>query len=424
VRGLREAHAHIAAHGREMSQLNLADCVSRRECLERIAAESSRLDAAREHGWMVANGMRVEGWTDAPGAWPTMVELDRLSPGRPCMVQSFDHHACAVNGLAFAAAGFARTSSDPEGGRIVRGMQGDPTGVLLEAAYGRARRAVPEPTREEWKKFVGAGLRDLAELGFVEVHDLLSPAWLGAMLAEMESDGELPVSVWLYPTLDDVETVAADRKRWERQRVRLAGAKVFADGTLNGRTAWMLHPYADALPGLPYGEAMVTFQELGSAMALTERLGVGLAVHAIGDAAVRAVLDAYQDRDRAGREGEFPRLRIEHAELIDAADAPRFAELGVVCSVQPCHLLYDVEALRRGQPARLDRVLPLRELIDSGCRPGELLWFGSDVPIVRPHAQDSIQAAVARRRAEMPATDAIASRQAITETEAWAAFGV
>ena len=115
-------------------------------------------------------------------------------------------------------------------------------------------------------------------------------------------------------------------------------------------------------------------------------------------------------------------LRIEHAELVDEADVGRFAALGVVASVQPCHLLADIEALRRLLPHRLGRVLPLRELAAAGCRPGDLMWFGSDTPIVRPDAEDSIQAAVHRRRVGMGEGEAIAIEQAIAEPEAWDAF--
>jgi predicted amidohydrolase YtcJ len=165
-------------------------------------------------------------------------------------------------------------------------------------------------------------------------------------------------------------------------------------------------------------------------------MGLGLAVHAIGDAAVRAALDAFEqrpdparDRKRPGTgpvpaflDSSLPLLRIEHAEIVDERDVPRFAKLGVVCSVQPCHLLVDVEALQRGLPAKLARVLPLRDLVDSGCQPGRLLWFGSDTPIVRPDPQDSIQAAVHRRRPGDGDIHTIAPEQAITEKEAWAAF--
>lgn len=420
----REAHAHIAAHGREMGQLNLSDCTSRDECLERLRAEAARLDAAAEPGWLLASAVRVSAWANAKGGakWPTLLELDRACPDRPCMVSSFDHHACVANSAAMAAGGFSASSADPEGGRIERDASGEMTGLLIEAAFGAMRRAVPPLSAAQRRRTVKAAADDLASHGFSEVHDLLSEPWLGPVLADLDRAGELPVTVWLYPPLSEARQVHAGRHQWETPRIRLAGAKIFADGTLNSRTAWMLKPYADPLPGLQHGQAMQSHRQLRDAISLTDSLGLGLAVHAIGDAGVRAVLDAWEEHLIQNR-GAKPRPpRIEHAEVIDEVDIPRFAKLGVVCSVQPCHLLYDIEALGRGLPHRLDRVLPLRDLIRAGCRPGELLWFGSDTPIVRPHPDDSIQAAVHRRRAV--GGPSIAPEQALTEAEAWAAFGL
>ena len=207
------------------------------------------------------------------------------------------------------------------------------------------------------------------------------------------------------------------------ERLRLAGGKLFADGTLNSRTALMLAPYREPLPDHPRGRAMTTPRELDNAIRLTESLGLHLAVHAIGDGAVRMVLDAFERT--ATPRPSASRHRLEHAELIDEADIPRFARLGIVCSVQPCHLLTDIEVLTRQLPHRLHRVLPLRDLIQSGCGPGgddALLWFGSDVPIVRPDPADSLQAAIHRRRVDMPESAAIAWDQRLTESEARAAF--
>ena len=333
---------------------------------------------------------------------------------------SFDHHALVLNSFGMRAVGVTPSTPDPPNGRIDRGPDGLPTGLMLEAAAKTVWTAIPEPGPEERRIQVKAALQDLLSHGFTEIHDLLTPPWLGPVLAEIDAAGELPARILLYPRLEDVAAMHAGARQWQRDRVRLAGAKLFADGTLNSRTAWMLHPYADPLPGLPRGQPMVTPVQVRDAVALTRDLGLGLAVHAIGDAAVRCVLDAYQD---AGVRGH-PLLRIEHAEIIDQADVPRFAQLGVVCSVQPCHLLTDVEALNRGLPHRLGRVLPLRDLIAAGCRPGELLWFGSDVPIVRPHPQDSILAATTRRREGTPAADAIAPEQAVSTEEAWRAFTI
>jgi predicted amidohydrolase YtcJ len=180
----------------------------------------------------------------------------------------------------------------------------------------------------------------------------------------------------------------------------------------------MLHDFADPLPDLPRGKALLSVEQIATALSRCADHGLLLAAHAIGDGAVRACLDA------AERTGLGRHLRIEHAEIVDAADVPRFAALGVTLSVQPCHLLADIEALRRSLPHRLDRVLPLRDVIKSGLIPGQTLLFGSDAPVVGADPRDSIQAATQRRRASMAVDEAIAPDQAIGEREAWACFGL
>ncbi len=413
---LREAHAHIAQHGRAMTMLDLSGAASLDDCLRRVAAHAAAMRSEGRPGWLLAHAVRVEAWPER--AWPALARLDEAVPDRECCLWSFDHHALAVNTAAMSRAGIGADTPDPPHGRVVRDSRGTPTGLMLEAAAKLVWCRIPEDPPHERLRQVKAALSDLAAHGFVEVHDLLSEPWAAPMLARLDDTGELPVRILLYPRLDDLDDLLSSRREWERERVRLAGAKLFADGTLNARTASMLEPYADPLRGLPRGEAMLTRDQIAQALAHTSSLGLTLAVHAIGDAAVRTCLDAAE----VAPHRLTPRLRIEHAEVIDAADIPRFADLGVVCSVQPCHLLADVEALQRGLPHRLGRVLPLRDLIDAGCLPGELLWFGSDVPIVRPHPRDSVQAAVHRRRPGMAESEAIAPAQAITEREAWACF--
>lgn len=336
-------------------------------------------------------------------------------------------------------AGVTRATPDPAGGVVERDLDGEPTGVMLEGATRLVWSRVPEPTRAERKEHVRLALEDLASKGFVEAHDMLSHDWLGPVLAELRheagADG-LPCSVWLYPLVEDLERAVAGRGAWESAEVRLAGGKVFTDGTINSRTAWMLEPFADPIPSHPRGTPLMSVEQIAGAIRACTKHGLHLAAHAIGDGAVRACLDAAElARSRgstslassshavtASLRHSVTSLRIEHAELIDEADVPRFAELGVVASVQPCHLLADIEALRRLLPHRLGRVLPLRELAETGCVPGELMWFGSDTPIVRPDAEDCIQAAVHRRRVGMGASEAMALEQGIGEEEAWGAF--
>jgi predicted amidohydrolase YtcJ len=347
------------------------------------------------------------------------------------------------------AGGVRAGTSVPPKGVVCTDPDGAATGLLLEHAAYKVWEAAPEPTRDEVRNHVLAGLTALRALGYTEVHDLHSQEWLGPVLADLERSDQLPVDrVLLYPNVAKLEGAHATRARWESSRIRLAGGKLFADGTLNSRTALMLSPYQEPLEGLPLGQMMATPADIDRALELTESLGMHLAVHAIGDGAVRMVLDAWEkaSRDRGikaarggmgaakahGRDApptHATRLRIEHCELIDAADVPRFATLGVVCGVQPCHLLTDIDVLTRQLPHRLDRVLPLRDLIDSGCTPAGpdgsgLLRFGSDVPIVRADPEDSIQAAVRRRRIGMNEGDAIGWSQRITDAEARACFGL
>ncbi len=416
---LREAHAHIAGLGQSLELVSLETCTSVGQCLEtvavaaRTAVSDPGLPAQR---WVRLHSARPQGWAEA--RWPTLAELDRAA-GEACLVvMSFDHHAAVANTHAMHAAGLPAGVVAPPNGIVEVDGAGERTGLLLEQAAHAAWNAAPQPSPLERRKHVLAALDVLHTLGYTEVHDLLSQEWLGPMLAELARQGLLRQRVWLYPPIDRLGADAAGRAGWESEQVRLAGGKVFADGTLNSRTACMIHRYAEPLVNVPRGQCMVAPRLLDEQFRGADALGLPLAVHAIGDGAVRTVLDCIERvKPRA------PGQRIEHCELIDGADVPRFTQLGVICSVQPCHLLTDVEAINRFIPHRADRVLPLRELIDTGCRPGELLWFGSDVPIVRANPEDSVRAAVSRRRAGAPEGEAIAPRQAISEREAWACFG-
>jgi len=400
---MREAHAHVLAHGRSMDMVQLADCESVETMLDAIAAAGS------ERSLVLAHGARPEAWT-IPG-WPTISELDAVSTDAAVAIWCFDYHVMMLNSKALTRTGFDRASDDPPGGQLGRGPSGDLSGVLYESAAGIAWGAL-EPKGVDPTTLARA-IEDLSSHGFREVHDLKAQPGLGECLVGVGC----PLRVQMYPLVRDLPEVLKTRNDWQSDQIRLGGGKIFVDGTLNSRTAWMLHPFADGRPEHPSGMQLMSDTQIEDAIRLCVGEGLQLAAHAIGDAAVRAVLDA-AERVRAPRGS----VRIEHAELIDEADVPRFAELGVIASVQPCHLLYDIEALRRACPDRLDRVLPLRELIDSGLTPGRDILFGSDTPIVRPDPEDSILAATNRGRRDMPLADGIAPGQAISEAEAWACF--
>ncbi|MFZ4574284.1 MAG: amidohydrolase [Phycisphaerales bacterium] len=417
---LREAHAHIPMFGRELTQPSLATARSLEDCLGTLRQHAALLDGVdpSRSRWLLANGARVQSWPNR--AWPTRQQLDEICGARPAAVMSFDHHSLAANSAALAAAGITDSTPDPEGGVIARDPRGVPTGVLLESAHWLVRSAVPELSESERETAACSALDHLGALGFWEVHDLMAPAWLGITLAALREGGRLRTRVQMFAQPAEFDVLLRTRSSWQSQDVRLAGLKLFADGTLNSRTAWTLDPFANPLDDLPCGAALLSEGQLEVEFRRCGALGVECAVHAIGDGAVRACLNAYEASRRA-----CP-LRIEHCELIHPDDVPRFARLGVTASVQPCHLLYDIEVLRREFPGVQARVLPLRSLIASGLKPGETLLFGSDVPIVRADPQDSIEAAVHRRRVtDGPAggpSIVVGPDESIDEATAWACF--
>lgn len=438
---LRDAHLHFAEHGESLSLINLADCTSVRECLERVARAAANMP---RDAWVRAKGARVAAWREQ--RYPTARELDDAGGGRAVVVQSFDHHAMSVSSEVLRAAGITsralgpghRASAEPETPNpetrafVERDTRGIPTGVLLESACKAVWDAMPTVTLEDKRAHVLAADADLRAQGFVEAHDMFATAQLANALLNLEREGRLTLRVWLYATpehLESVEQVFAQRCGGQRvssgAHVRLAGLKLFADGTLNSRTAAMLTPYTsperergvtsepakDVPPPFPlpeggglFGTLFFTTQQIAQHIRDASAKGYQTAVHAIGDAAVRQVLDAYERAGRPALAGDVttPALRIEHVQFLDEADVARFAAMNVIASMQPSHLLTDVEAIQRYMPLRAERAFAMRDLIDAARRagrdPAELVWLGSDAPVVPPTPSDTVRAAVTRGR--------------------------
>ena len=272
---------------------------------------------------------------------------------------------------------------------------------------------LPNPTPEQLLRRVKRAADDLAGRGFAEVHDMWTDAPLARAVRTLDDAGGLPLRVALAPLHRELQAAQADPAFQPSGNVGLAGVKIFTDGTLNSRTAHMLAPYADSPRDHPAGVALMSETEIASAVRDADAAGLPIIAHAIGDAAVRTTLDAIE---RAAPRA--PGQRIEHAQFVDAGDIPRFAALRVIASVQPCHLLPDIEALRRLTPHRLGRAFPLRDLVDAARAadrdPATLVWMGSDAPVVPPERADNTRAAVRRCR---PGGVAIAPEQAITADE-------
>jgi hypothetical protein len=372
-----------------------------------------------------------------PYAW----ELDRAGGGRPVVVNSFELHTLSCSSAALEAAAIDADRSDPPHGTIVR-CDGHPTGVLLEEAAQWVRDVIPARSSGQYRSDVLRGIEDLRRYGYVEIHEMRAEVRLAEVLTTLEKQGvSLPLCRLYAPRahLSEVWRVVSEA---DSRKVVFGGLKLFADGTLSGRTALMCAPYGDPCESTDNGRApdegrkdrvqgasertngrfMFAAGELEALFAEAGRTGYGVAVHALGDGAVRRTLDAYQRVGACPTEAGFP-LRIEHAQFIAPEDIDRFAQMEVIASLQPCHLLVDEQVMRRTVGDRLTRAFPLRDLVQAYRRAGlpveRYLLLGSDTPVVRPDPLDNVQAAVYRRRSDQDSGQAVSLHQAISEDLCW-----
>lgn len=383
--GLIEGHAHVAGLGAQSLQVDLAGAPSLPESLRRIRAWAD----AHSDGWLLGRGWDQNRWPG--GAYPRAQDLDAILGARPALLERVDGHAAWVNSAALALAGIGPATPDPAGGRILRDALGRPTGILLDGAVDLVRNLIPEPSPTEREARLKAGLRHLQREGFTAVADMGVGAADLAAYRRLATAGALPIRVFAY--LDHDAKLLAQELRPRAQTslsfFQVQGVKFYLDGALGSRGARLLAPYADepSTSGLWVTEPAKVARDV----TITLRAGYQPAIHAIGDAANRAALDLLE---RAPRGPKAPLPRVEHAQIVTAADAARFGSLGVVASVQPVHCTSDhAWTPTRLGPERTPEAFPWRTFLDHGA----LLAFGSDAPVEDPNPFVALAAAETRQ---------------------------
>jgi predicted amidohydrolase YtcJ len=405
--GLSDAHIHLLALGRTFRQLSLHGARSPAEVAARVRRRAEH-DAAP---WILGLGWNENLWQ--PPSFPARGVLDAAVPDRPVWLRRSDGHAGWANREALRRAGVTRSTPDPPGGQILRDAAGEPTGVLVDAAAHLVERIVPLPTDDEVAIDLLRAARVCVSLGLTSVHDMGMTERIAAVFRRLDAAGRLPLRVHAYYWGRDA-TRLLDGRRPVRpapgRRFTVQGLKLFADGAIGSRGAWLLAPYADR-PGFPGTPTMAPVY-LHAVTRAALRSGWQVATHAIGDAAVRRVLDTYA---RALAEVPSPdaRLRIEHAAMIASSDLPRFRQHGVIASIQPIHdtLLPLIGFERALGPERARQVAPWRALVDSGA----VVVFGRDTPIDRLSPLGGIWRAVHR-------SDGGDGRNRLTFKEAFRAY--
>ncbi|MFL5757317.1 MAG: amidohydrolase, partial [Chloroflexota bacterium] len=384
IPGLTDSHLHLAETALAARRIDLAGTATLDDALDLIKAADRTTPRDR---WLEGKGWDADRW----GTWPTGEDLDRVAPGRRVALWAHDHHALWASSAALAEADVAASTPDPPGGVIRRDTHGAPTGVLHEAAARLVTAHVPLPTADDARDTVLALQPELIALGIVALHDpgglSLDPSLDRAMAAyrRLAEAGDLVLRVHACIRPEQLPAAIASGFRSglplsdADARLRGGWLKCFADGTLGSRTAALLEPLAilpeePAPPNGGFGVWMTPPDELRDLARRAADAGIATTIHAIGDAAVRAALDALVPTT-----GVSPLMpRLEHVQLVSHEDLPRFAAQGIAASVQPVHIRSDAAKARRLWGERAEA---RGYAFGSIARSGATVCFGTDAPV-------------------------------------------
>ncbi|HAK55602.1 MAG: amidohydrolase [Vicinamibacterales bacterium] len=425
IPGMIDAHVHFTRLGRQQQILNTRGLTK-----EEIVAEVDRRAAAAQPGdWIEGRGWDQNTWEVRE--FPTAADLDAVSPDNPVYLGRVDGHAAWVNSAALAAGGITRDTPDPSGGQILRDASGEATGTLVDNAFRLVLAEMPPPSSAQRREAVQLAIEEALASGLTGVHeaggsreeievylDMLEDDEFGFRLYEFvrwpAGEGERPYS---YDDLDHFLEQGPQVGLYDN-RLTIRGIKMSIDGAMGSRGATFLEPYADD-PGNT-GLFRLTEDEIYDTILRGLEAGFQTATHAIGDAANRVVLDAFE-RAIAESSVEDHRLRVEHAQILHPDDIGRFAEMGVLPSMQPTHATSDMDwvADRVGEE-RLEFAYAWRTLLDSGVP----IIGGSDAPVESVKPLWGIYSAVTRQHHAPGDADPWHPEQLVSREEALRMFTI
>ncbi|MGW8249244.1 MAG: amidohydrolase [Anaerolineales bacterium] len=388
--GLVDAHIHLQQYALGLRKVD-CETSTKAACLERVAARKASLPAGE---WLLGHGWNQNDWSDGFG---TAAELDQITAGYPVYLTAKSLHAGWANSLALRKANITAETPDPPGGRISRGEDGQPDGILYENAMQLVAQVIPEPTIEQIAQAIRDAQTNLWQLGVTGVHDFDRRQCFQA-LQVLYQRGELGLRVVKSIPLEDLAHAVAVglRSGFGDDMLWIGSVKAFADGALGPRTAAMLQPYDGETANR--GMLLLDREELAEHGRIAAQNGLSLAVHAIGDRANHEVLAAFSQIRAYEQDNHLSPLRhrIEHVQLIHPQDAHRLAELNVIASMQPIHATSDMLMADRYWGARSSLAYAWRTQVEHGA----VLAFGSDAPVELPNPFLGLHAAITRRRAD------------------------
>ncbi|HKF23775.1 MAG TPA: amidohydrolase [Candidatus Angelobacter sp.] len=414
--GFNDSHVHFVDGGAHLQEVQLKDAATPQEFAQRIG---ERAKTTPKGEWITGGDWDEQKWS--PPSLPTKELIDPLTPDTPVSVNRYDGHEILVNSLVLRLANITDKTPDPPGGQIVRDEQGNPTGVLRDAAQDLVNKVMPPVSPARRMRAIRHALDHAASLGVTSVQDM-NPSYDDVKAyAELQDRGELTARIYVAP----LETGWKDqakigvRHAFGTPLLRMGAVKGYADGSLGSETAYFFDAYTDE----PKNHGLLS-DEMHPPSAMLTRLkgadaaGLQLCIHAIGDHAISMILDMFEQIEKAnGRHDR--RWRIEHSQHMAAKDFARYARLGVIASVQPYHAIDDGRwAEKRIGPERVQRTYAFRTFLDNGVR----LAFGTDWSVAPLSPMWTIYAAVTRATLDGKNPDGWVPEQKLTVAEAVEAY--
>ncbi len=387
--GFVDAHAHVYGLGKSLEILDLTGMSSEAAIVEKVRQAVGHTPAGR---WIQGRGWDQNLW--AVKSFPDARKLSQAAPDNPVMLTRVDGHAVWVNHKAMEIAGIAAPVPDVEGGEILVDAQGNPNGVFVDNAISLVSRHIPEPGPDVLRRRLELAMNRAAHVGLTEIHDAGVGPDLLKIYQQIRDRHKLPVRIWVMlesdlPWLEEIlpKGIQAD----SQGMLTVRSVKLFADGALGSRGAWLLEPYTDRpdTRGLPTTPPE-TLERIAS---LCVRYGFQACTHAIGDRANREMLDIYAKVLATVPDGRERRFRIEHAQILALNDILRFHQLGVIPSMQPTHCTSDMGwAEQRLGHDRCRGAYAWKSLLDDG----NLIPMGSDFPVEHVNPLLGFYAAITR----------------------------
>jgi len=413
--GFTDAHAHLLGIGMRELTLNLEGVASVAELVSVVAEnvqQTSEGETVYGRGWIETS------WPEA--RMPSRIDLDPISRNNPVVLRRADGHAVVVNSAAFKAVGIDDDTPDPDGGRIERDQFGRATGILVDNAMGLVASLISAPSQAKKREAYAKGSDVYGAYGWTGLHNMSADPADVDMMEALSDEGAIDIRV--YNAVDQAglkRLETSGPRATENGHVITRTVKLYADGALGSRGALLAKPYSDA----PETSGLMLLSEADAKALFTRAIAADIQIvtHAIGDLGNTNILDWYEDVFTENPEASDLRWRIEHAQILDTDDIPRFAALGVIPSMQPSHAIGDLYfAPDRLGPNRLDGAYAWRALIDAGA----IIPGGSDAPVERGDPLIEFYAAVARRGLDGTQNADWRPGQAVTRAEALKMFTI